>query len=173
MYSNILVGKSGKRYEHGIPPQEIKDKYISSLIKEGKEKLPKSIYELLNKSSQILIQPIYDLISDCLVNDNIILVGDCAFTARPHVGMGVTKAALDCLDLMNTLSITKNNNMNLNLKDWEKKRIKEGLFLVNRSREMGSYLTYNKVISMPSYNKVLEETAVSIKHIANYPNKII
>ena len=65
------------------------------------------------------------------------------------------------------------NNMNLNLKDWEKKRIKEGLFLVNRSREMGSYLTYNKVISMPSYNKVLEETAVSIKHIANYPNKII
>ena len=54
-----------------------------------------------------------------------------------------------------------------------KKRIKEGLFLVNRSREMGSYLTYNKVISMPSYNKVLEETAVSIKHIANYPNKII
>ena len=37
-----------------------------------------------------------------MVNDNLITIGDCAFTARPHAGMGVTKAALDCFDLMQT-----------------------------------------------------------------------
>ena len=34
-----------------------------------------------------------------MFKDNVIIIGDCAFTARPHAGMGVTKAALDCNDL--------------------------------------------------------------------------
>ena len=59
-----------------------------------------------------------------------------------------------------------------NLKKWENKRVKEGLFLVNRSREMGSYIKNNKSIIMPKNQKILEETAVSIKHIRNYPNNI-
>ena len=171
-YKDILKGKSGKNHSHGIPPNEIKDVFINHLKEEARIKLPKSVQELINKTEQILIQPIYDLKSDFMVKDNLITIGDCAFTARPHAGMGVTKAALDCFDLIKKLSDTSKYNLDDNLKKWENKRVKEGLFLVNRSREMGSYIKNNKSIIMPKNQKILEETAVSIKHIRNYPNNI-
>ena len=171
-YNELLIGKSGKIYEHGIPPQEIKDEFILSLKDEAKQKLPNSGIELLEKTEQILIQPIYDLRSERMVKDNLITIGDCAFTARPHAGMGVTKAALDCFDLVKYLSEISENNLNDKLKIWQSKRVKEGFFLVNKSREMGSYITNNADITMPENKKVLEETAVSISDIKNYPNKI-
>ena len=171
-YNELLVGKSGKIYEHGIPPQEIKNEFILSLKDEAKQKLPNSGIELLEKTEQILIQPIYDLRSEKMVKDNLITIGDCAFTARPHAGMGVTKAALDCFDLVKNLSEISENNLTDKLKIWQSKRVKEGFFLVNKSREMGSYITNNADITMPENKKVLEETAVSISDIKNYPNKI-
>ena len=171
-YNELLIGKSGKIYEHGIPPQEIKDEFILSLKDEAKQKLPNSGIELLEKTEQILIQPIYDLRSEKMVKDNLITIGDCAFTARPHAGMGVTKAALDCFDLVKYLSEISENNLTDKLKIWQSKRVKEGFFLVNKSREMGSYITNNADITMPENKKVLEETAVSISDIKNYPNKI-
>ena len=171
-YNELLIGKSGKIYEHGIPPQEIKDEFILSLKDEAKQKLPNSGIELLEKTEQILIQPIYDLRSEKMVKDNLITIGDCAFTARPHAGMGVTKAAFDCFDLVKNLSEISENNLNDKLKIWQSKRVKEGYFLVNKSREMGSYITNNADITMPENKKVLEETAVSISDIKNYPNKI-
>ena len=115
---------------------------------------------------------LYDLISERMIYDNLITIGDCAFTARPHAGMGVTKAALDCFDLMQTLSEISESDLIDNLKTWQNKRVKEGLFLVNRSRELGSYINNNESIIMPDNKKILKETAVSIQNIKNYPNKI-
>ena len=107
-----------------------------------------------------------------MVNENIVIIGDCAFTARPHAGMGVTKAGFDCYDLMKSLENVKLENLNNALKSWEQKRIKEGMFLVKRSREMGFYIKKDESIIMPQDEIVLNETAVSIKNIKDYPNKI-
>ena len=117
------------------------------------------------------MQPIYDLKCKKMVNENIVIIGDCAFTARPHAGMGVTKAGFDCYDLMKSLENIKLENLNNALKSWEQKRMKEGMFLVKRSREMGFYIKKDESIIMPQDEIVLNETAVSIKNIKNYPNK--
>ncbi len=170
-YNDILTGKSKKKYEHGIPPHEIKDELIKNLKEEGQTKLPSSINELINKTDQILVQPIYDLKCKKMVNENIIIIGDCAFTARPHAGMGVTKAGFDCYDLMKCLDNIELENLNHALISWEQKRMKEGIFLVERSREMGFYIKKDETIIMPKNEIVLDETAVSIKNIKNYPNK--
>ena len=106
-----------------------------------------------------------------MVNENIIIIGDCAFTARPHAGMGVTKAGFDCYDLMKCLDNIELENLNHALISWEQKRMKEGIFLVERSREMGFYIKKDETIIMPKNETVLDETAVSIKNIKNYPNK--
>ena len=170
-YNSILTGKSNTKYQHGIPPHEIRDKFIDNLKEEGQIKLPTSINELINKTEQILVQPIYDLKCNKMVNENIVIIGDCAFTARPHAGMGVTKAGFDCYDLMKSLENIKLENLNNALKSWEQKRIKEGMFLVKRSREMGFYIKKDESIIMPQDETVLNETAVSIKDINGYPNK--
>jgi len=44
------------------------------------------------------------------------------------------------------------------------------MFLVERSREMGFYIKKDDSIIMPQNEIVLNETAVSIKNIKNYPN---
>ena len=45
------------------------------------------------------LQPIYDLVSPQLAHGRIALMGDAAFVARPHVGMGVAKAGDDAVAL--------------------------------------------------------------------------
>jgi hypothetical protein len=72
---------------------------------------------------------------------------------------------------MKSLENIKLENLNNALKSWEQKRIKEGMFLVKRSREMGFYIKKDESIIMPQDETVLNETAVSIKDINGYPNK--
>ena len=78
----------------------------------------------------------YDFSSKQLVFERAILVGDAAFTARPHVGMGVSKAAFDASSLAQALS--KNNPASL--KEWENSRVKFGRAAVQWGRDLGSYL---------------------------------
>ena len=164
----LFLGKSGKQYNDGIPPNEIRDQVLKELLLEAKNILPPQMYELIIKTSQPLIQPIYDLESNFMVNKRLITLGDAAFTARPHVGMGVTKAAIDAFTLSNSLS--SNNYLN-NLSKWEKNRIKAGKFLVNRSRELGIYLSKsmkNETLIMPDILNVLSDTAISLYEIKNH-----
>ena len=164
----LFFGKSGKQYKDGIPPNEIRDQVLKELLLEAKNILPPQMYELIIKTSQPLIQPIYDLESNFMVNKRLITIGDAAFTARPHVGMGVTKAAIDAFSLSNSLS--SNNYLN-SLSKWEKDRIKAGKFLVNRSRELGIYLSKpmkNETLIMPDILNVLSDTAISLYEIKNY-----
>ena len=164
----LFLGKSGKQYNDGIPPNEIRDQVLKELLLEANNILPPQMYELIIKTSQPLIQPIYDLESNFMVNKRLITIGDAAFTARPHVGMGVTKAAIDAFSLSNSLS--SNNYLN-SLSKWEKDRIKAGKFLVNRSRELGIYLSKpmkNETLIMPDILNVLSDTAISLYEIKNY-----
>lgn len=164
----LFLGKSGKQYKDGIPPNEILDQVLKELLLEANNILPPQMYELIIKTSQPLIQPIYDLESNFMVNKRLITLGDAAFTARPHVGMGVTKAAIDAFTLSNSLS--SNNYLN-NLSKWEKNRIKAGKFLVNRSRELGIYLSKsmkNETLIMPDILNVLSDTAISLYEIKNH-----
>ena len=164
----LFLGKSGKQYNDGIPPNEIRDQVLKELLLEANNILPPQMYELIIKTSQPLIQPIYDLESNFMVNKRLITLGDAAFTARPHVGMGVTKAAIDAFSLSNSLS--SNNYLN-SLSKWEKDRIKAGKFLVNRSRELGIYLSKpmkNETLIMPDILNVLSDTAISLYEIKNY-----
>ena len=164
----LFLGKSGKQYNDGIPPNEIRDQVLKELLLEANNILPPQMYELIIKTSQPLIQPIYDLESNFMVNKRLITLGDAAFTARPHVGMGVTKAAIDAFTLSNSLS--SNNYLN-NLSKWEKNIIKAGKFLVNRSRELGIYLSKsmkNETLIMPDILNVLSDTAISLYEIKNH-----
>ena len=125
------------------------------------------MFELGNKTVQPLIQPIFDLESKKMVNNRILTLGDASFTARPHVGMGVTKAAIDAFSLSDYLNpITFESDLD----KWEKERIKAGSFLVERSRDLGKYLSKidDKNFMMPEVKNVLENTAISLNDIKNF-----
>ncbi len=164
----LLLGKSNTQYSDGIPPDQIRHNIVDDLLSEANSKLPPQLYELIKKTSQPLIQPIFDLESITMRNKRVLTIGDAAFTARPHVGMGVTKAALDAFTLSDNL---EDKNTLQNLDQWEKKRLIEGKFIVNRGRKLGKYLSdpkQNETLKMPNTIDVLKDTAISLKDIKDY-----
>jgi len=164
---SLLLGKSGKQYIDGIPPDEIRTDIVQALYEEANNKLPPQLKELVEMTAQPLIQPIFDLESQKMRNNRIVTIGDAAFTARPHVGMGVTKAAKDAFTLSEHLD---HNKYLESLNDWESIRLIEGKFIVNRSRMLGKYLSNYKedeTIEMPDVINVLKDTAISLNDIIN------
>ena len=164
----ILLGKSGQQFEDGIPPNEIREEIVNDLFKEAEEKLPPQLVELVKITKQPLIQPIFDLQSMKMKNGRVVTIGDAAFTARPHVGMGVTKAAMDAFTLSEYLEDSSNLD---DLDKWEHSRLKESQFIVNRSRKLGQYLSIpknNEDLIMPNVQKVLKDTAISLYDMEDY-----
>ena len=168
LLKEILLGKSGQQFEDGIPPNEIREEIVNDLFKEAEEKLPPQLVELVKITKQPLIQPIFDLQSIKMKNGRVVTIGDAAFTARPHVGMGVTKAAMDAFTLSEYLEDSSNLD---DLDKWEHSRLKESQFIVNRSRKLGQYLSIpndNENLIMPNVQNVLQDTAISLYDIEDY-----
>ena len=164
----ILLGKSGQQFEDGIPPNEIREEIVNDLFKEAEEKLPPQLVELVKITKQPLIQPIFDLQSMKMKKGRVVTIGDAAFTARPHVGMGVTKAAMDAFTLSEYLEDSSNLD---DLDKWEHSRLKESQFIVNRSRKLGQYLSIpknNEDLIMPNVQNVLKDTAISLYDMEDY-----
>jgi 2-polyprenyl-6-methoxyphenol hydroxylase-like FAD-dependent oxidoreductase len=74
-----------------------------------------------------------------MVFERTVLVGDAAFVARPHVGTGVTKAALDAQCLADALSAC-GGDTDAALSRFESERLAAGRALVARGRYLGAYL---------------------------------
>jgi len=78
-----------------IPPPLITPEVVAEMRAEAKALLAPQIYEIVERAPQPFFQAIFDLESPRMAVGRVVLLGDAAFVARPHVGMGVTKAALD------------------------------------------------------------------------------
>jgi 2-polyprenyl-6-methoxyphenol hydroxylase-like FAD-dependent oxidoreductase len=65
-------------------------------------------------------------------------MGDAAFVARPHVGMGVTKAAQDAVALCSALK--RYGAQPAALSAYESQRLIDGQAVVERGRRLGAYM---------------------------------
>jgi 2-polyprenyl-6-methoxyphenol hydroxylase-like FAD-dependent oxidoreductase len=78
--------------------------------------------EVVRLTSQPFIQAILDLETPRMVlGTRTVILGDAAFVARPHVGMGVTKAAADVAVLVDVLQ-THPTNLQVALAQFESVR---------------------------------------------------
>ena len=60
---------------------------------------------MITITHQPFFQPIFDLESTRLAFGRVVLLGDFAFVARPHCGMGVTMDAVALTELMSKFGI--------------------------------------------------------------------
>ena len=105
---DMLTDDNGKYYSVSIPPPLVREDVMKRFTKTARHILPANFAEILEKSEMPFFTPIYDHHSPLMGNGNIGLVGDAACVARPHVGMGVTKAACDALCLARSLETYSN-----------------------------------------------------------------
>src|SRR5262249_39616269 len=98
-----------------------------------------SIADIFMRAELPIFQPIYDFATPQLVFGRVALLGDAAFVARPHVGAGVTKAALDAACLADAL--TASERVEDGLAAYNRAGQHAGGWAVSRSRECGACIS--------------------------------
>jgi 2-polyprenyl-6-methoxyphenol hydroxylase-like FAD-dependent oxidoreductase len=132
-----LTDADGVHYPQGIPHDRIRPELIQCMRAEARAELAPQIQAVIEATAQPFLQGIYDGGSEQLVYGRCVLIGDAAFTARPHVGMGVCKAIEDAATLATTLSQPARPAA---LAEWEAARLTLGRAVLEWSRDMGSYM---------------------------------
>jgi 2-polyprenyl-6-methoxyphenol hydroxylase-like FAD-dependent oxidoreductase len=133
----LLTGRNGRRYDLSLPPGQVAPVAVAELRADAAALLAPCCAEVVLLTEEPFIQAIYDLESPRLVFSRVILIGDAAFVARPHAGMGVTKAGLDALSLVRALGAP---DPGAALRAWERRRVEYGSAVVERARRLGAYL---------------------------------
>lgn len=135
----LCTDARGHRHGVSIPPPLIRPDVLEDLRQSADGLLAPQLALLVARATQPVLQPIYDLESPQIAFGRVVLVGDAAFVARPHVGTGVTKAALDALGLMEAL-VAAPDNLAAALAHYNRERRLFGHTLVARGRYLGGYL---------------------------------
>lgn len=135
---DMLTDASGKVWPDGIPPPLIRPEVIDHVRQKAREVLAPQFAEVVEKTENLFFQPIFDLESPRLAHGRVVLLGDAAFVARPHCGMGVTKAGGDARVLVQALSETP--DVTTALEKYERDRLEFGKFIVGHARALGAYM---------------------------------
>ena len=101
--SDLCTDADGVCHSAGIPPPLIRADVIAQVKADARALLAPQLAEIFVRTRPFF-QPIFDLESPRLVFGRVVLLGDAAFVARPHVGAGATKAALDAASLAGCLA---------------------------------------------------------------------
>jgi 2-polyprenyl-6-methoxyphenol hydroxylase-like FAD-dependent oxidoreductase len=135
---NLLTDASGKRWSGGIPPTLIRPDVLADMEEAALTLLAPQFGEVVTKAAQPLFQPIFDLEVPRMAFDRVALLGDAAFVARPHCGMGVTKAAGDAMALVKALRA--HDTVPAALEGYSAERVQVGAAIVQHARHLGAYM---------------------------------
>ena len=135
---DLCTDATGRRHGTAIPPPLIRPEITAGIKATARALVAPQVAEIFARTPQPFFQPIFDLESPRTVFGRVALLGDAAFVARPHVGAGVTKAALDAASLADA---TAGDDIVGGLLRYQSAQQPFGSGLVALGREEGAYLS--------------------------------
>ena len=136
--ADLCTDATGRRHGTAIPPPLIRPEITAGIKATAHTLVAPQVAEIFARTPQPFFQPIFDLESPRMVFGRVALLGDAAFVARPHVGAGVTKAALDAASLADA---TGGDDIVGGLLRYQSAQQPFGSGLVALGREEGAYLS--------------------------------
>jgi 2-polyprenyl-6-methoxyphenol hydroxylase-like FAD-dependent oxidoreductase len=136
---DLYTDAGGRRHDGGIPPPLIRPDVIAAFRTRARATLPPQFIALTEATPAPFFQAIFDLDCPRVVAGRVALLGDAAFVARPHVGAGVTKAALNAAWLTDALAAAP-GDIDAALAAYDRRARAFGSALVARGRYLGAYL---------------------------------
>jgi 2-polyprenyl-6-methoxyphenol hydroxylase-like FAD-dependent oxidoreductase len=135
----LCTDAAGHCHGISIPPPLIRPEVVAEIKAAARALLAPQIARIVELTEQVFFQAIFDLESPRMALGRVALLGDAAFVARPHVGMGVTKAALDAECLAREIRAA-NGDLDSALARYDRERRRFGTRLVARARRLGAYI---------------------------------
>jgi 2-polyprenyl-6-methoxyphenol hydroxylase-like FAD-dependent oxidoreductase len=139
LLKDMLRGEDGVEYDLSIPPPKVRQELIDGLRRAGDAFLPPAFNDVLGRIKRPFFTPIYDFTTPQIAFGRVALIGDAAALARPHIGMGVSKAASDAVVLAECLT-DPNIPVAEALARFNAIRLPIGEKTVQRSRNLGAYM---------------------------------
>jgi 2-polyprenyl-6-methoxyphenol hydroxylase-like FAD-dependent oxidoreductase len=146
----LMTDDAGTHYPLGIPPPAICRSVIASMREAADTVLAPQFRDLIRLVDRPMLQAIYDIESPRMAFGRVALIGDAAFVARPHVGVGVAKAAQDALAL--TRALDGAPDIVTALKRMEATQQPFGGRVIARARELGACLQPRHVTAVEREN---------------------
>lgn len=135
---DMLTDATGQLHAVSIPPPLVRDDVVARMRADAEDRLAAPFVRILQAGERPFFTPIYDHVSPVMADGRVALTGDAACVARPHVGMGVTKAACDALALARHLDGTADPAAALAA--YSRERVPEAERAWMRSRQLGAHL---------------------------------
>ncbi len=157
---NLMTDADGNYHPQGISPNKVAWQHVATARQAARDLLAPQFAEMLEKTTQPFLQPIYDCATQQMAVGRVALMGDAAFVARPHVGMGVTKAAEDAMAL--TDCINDDGATPGALLAFEQKRLPACTAVVARARALGAYLEAGHQAGERNARTVMLQTAIDL-----------
>ena len=134
---DLCTDASGRYHGTAIPPPLIRPEIVAAIKATARALIAPQVAEIFARA-QPFFQPIFDLESPQIVFGRVALLGDAAFVARPHVGAGVTKAALDAASLADAAA---RDDLVAGLLQYQREQKPFGSGLVALGRTEGAYIS--------------------------------
>ncbi|ACA18275.1 monooxygenase FAD-binding [Methylobacterium sp. 4-46] len=136
----LLTDLDGVTHPLSIPPNRIRPEVTAAMRRDARRLLAPAFAEVVERTAQPFLQAIQDLETPRMVlGRRAVILGDAAFVARPHVGMGVTKAAGDARALAEALDAHP-HDLAAALGQFERARLAPSRAVVRRARELGAFM---------------------------------
>lgn len=135
----LCTDASGRCHGTSIPPPLIRPEIIADTKASARRLLAPQIAAIVEQTEQLFFQAVFDLESPRMALGHAVLLGDAAFVARPHVGAGVTKAALDAECLAREIKAA-DGDLDAALARYDQERRLFGTRIVARARRLGAYI---------------------------------
>jgi 2-polyprenyl-6-methoxyphenol hydroxylase-like FAD-dependent oxidoreductase len=136
--NGLLTDETGHLHDYSIPPPLIRRAHIDRLNRDAAALLPPRFAEAVAAADRAMLQPIYDVAPSTISFDRIVLIGDAASVARPHVGIGVLKAGQDALELASRLADCA--TIDQALARYQSARLPPGRAAVEFGRHLGAFI---------------------------------
>ena len=136
---DLCTDAAGHCHGISIPPPIIRPEVTARIKADAHRLLAPQIAAVVERTGQLFFQAIFDLESPSLVLGRVALLGDAAFVARPHVGVGVTKAAMDAECLAREIEAA-GGDLGVGLAAYDRERRLFGSRIVARARRLGAYI---------------------------------
>lgn len=137
--TRMMTDQAGRYHEGGIPPDRLDPAIIAEMKEAARHTLAPPYAEVIRLVREPFFQTIVDLEMPSMVKGRVALLGDGAFVARPHPGMGVIKAVGDAATLAEAIQAHP-GDLGRALAIYDAARCEYGRYLVERGRRLGTQI---------------------------------
>ncbi len=150
-YRNVAPGaalatlserRGSERWLISIPAGAVAEQAVRQLRHDASA-LPRPLAETIIRTQQPFIQVIYDIAAPRMAVGRVVLIGDAAFTVRPHVAAGTAKAAEDAWTLAQALR-GQVDRLATALTHWDAQQRALGERVLARARTAGEQLQHGR-----------------------------